>query len=197
MEQFAAIFLKINRTLSLFWRYKRKSLLSRSKMRRLTLSALLITLALPASVQADPTLQGSFGDWSVYSRYQGSQKTCYIYSSAKTKSPSNVRHGDIHFLVANWKSGAATEQPSFMADFNLRKERPPTVSIGGQKFDMYVSLNEGFIAEYSDERNLVNQMRAGSTMKVAAVSSRGTNVNYTFSLRGISAALDKASSACQ
>jgi len=40
-------------------------------------------------------------------------------------------------------------------------------------------------------------MRAGSTMKVKAVSSRGTNVNYSFSLRGISAALEKAASACQ
>ncbi len=166
-------------------------------MRRVYISALLAALAWPVSVQADPTLHGSFGDWSVYSRYQGSAKTCFIYSEAKSKLPSSVRHGDIHFLVASWKSGEASEQPSFMADFTLRKERPPTVTIGSTDFDMYVSRNEAFIADTLDERNLIQQMRAGSTMKVQAVSSRGTNVTYSFSLRGISAALEKAEAACR
>jgi len=133
----------------MFWRYKRFNVSKRYIMRRVLFSVLLAGLTWPVSAQADPTLHGSFGDWSVYSRYQGSAKTCFIYSEAKTKTPSNVRHGDIHFL------------------------------------------------DSLDERNLVQQMRAGSTMKVKAVSSRGTNVNYSFSLRGISAALEKAASACQ
>jgi len=108
----------------MFWRYKSFNVSKRYIMRRVLFSVLLAGLAWPVSAQADPTLHGSFGDWSVYSRYQGSAKTCFIYSEAKTKTPSNVRHGDIHFLVASWKSGEASEQPSFMADFTLRKERP-------------------------------------------------------------------------
>jgi len=151
----------------------------------------------PVAAQADPTLLGRYGDWSVHTRYEGVQKMCYLYSDAQTKSPSSVRHGDIHFLVANWKSGEATEQPSFMADFSLRKEQPPTISVGNARFDMYVDRNEAFIAETTDERSLVQQMRSGSSMKLSAVSSRGTNVTYTFSLRGFSAALDKANQACQ
>ncbi len=181
----------------MFWRYTVNNVPKRYIMRRLICSVLLAGFIWPVSAQADPTLHGSFGDWSVYSRYQGSAKTCFIYSEAKSKAPSNVRHGDIHFLVASWKSGEASEQPSFMADFTLRKERPPTVTIGNTDFDMYVSRNEAFIADNLDERNLLQKMRVGSTMKVQAVSSRGTSVNYTFSLRGISAALDKAASACQ
>lgn len=180
----------------MFWRYKAPTVPKRYKMRRILVSLLLAGFAAPGVAQADPTLHGSFGDWSVYSRYQGSAKTCFIYSEAKSKAPSNVKHGDIHFLVASWKSGEASEQPSFMADFSLRKERPPVVTIGGAEFDMYVSRNEAFIADNLDERNLIQQMRAGSTMKVKAVSSRGTNVTYSFSLRGISAALDKAATAC-
>jgi len=164
-------------------------------MRRFAVSLLL--LALPSAASASPALQGSFGDWRVYSLYEGSQQLCFIVSDAKTKSPSSVRHGDIHFLIANWKSGAASEQPSFMADFNLRKDQPPTLSVGNASFDMYVDRNEAFIAESADELNLVQQMRSGNELKLKAVSSRGTNVTYTFSLRGISAALDKATTACQ
>lgn len=162
----------------------------------ITLS-LLAPLAVPISAAASsPSLQGSYGDWRVYSRYDGAQRLCYVVSDAKTKAPSSVRHGDIHFLVANWKSGAATEQPSFMADFSLKSDRAPTVKIGSANYPMYVSRNEAFIADNSSETNLVDKMRTGSTMKINAMSQRGTNVSYTFSLKGITAALDKAKKAC-
>ncbi len=159
--------------------------------------AAFLVIAVPGQAMADPTLLGRFGDWSVYSRFEGSQKICYTMADAKTKAPSSVRHGDIRFLIASWKKGEPVEQPSFFADFSLRDSRDPSISISGSEFDMYVDRNEAFIAEYSDERDLVRKMRAGDTMKLEATSSRGTNVTYSFSLRGISAALDKAASACQ
>jgi len=145
---------------------------------------------------ASPSLQGSYGDWRVYARYDGAQRLCYVVSDAKSKSPSSVQHGDIYFLVANWKSGAAFEQPSFKADFPLKKDRPPKIRVGGSKFPMYASDNEAFVAERTDEVGLVREMRAGSTMRVDAVSIRGTNVSYTFSLRGVTAALKKAKTSC-
>lgn len=157
----------------------------------------VLALAIPGQAMADPTLLGRFGDWSVYSRFEGSQKICYTMSDAKVKAPSNVKHGDIRFLIASWRKGEPVEQPSFMADFSLRDNRDPTISVAGTNFDMYVDRNEAFIADYSDERDLVRKMRAGDSMKLQATSSRGTNVTYTFSLRGISSALDKAAAACQ
>ena len=75
-----------------------------------------LILALPAQAMADPTLLGRYGDWSVYSRFDGAQKICYTMSDAKKKSPSSVRHGDIRFLVASWKQGQPVEQPSFHAE---------------------------------------------------------------------------------
>jgi invasion protein IalB len=61
---------------------------------------------------------------------------------------------------------------------------------------MFVAENEGFIESGSDERALVAKMRAGATMNVKAVSARGTNVNYAFSLKGITAALRKTKAIC-
>jgi len=62
---------------------------------------------------------------------------------------------------------------------------------------MYPSENEAFVESGSDERSLVAKMRAGATMRVTAVSARGTETSYQFSLKGITAALRKAKSACQ
>jgi len=165
-------------------------------MRFLKPLCLIAALTIPFSAMASPKSQGSYGDWKVYTRYDGAQRLCYVVADAKTKSPSHVRHGDIHFVVANWKSGAAFEQPSFFADFSLKSSNPPAIRIGNKNFPMYVSQNEAFVAENSDEKNLVGEMKAGSTMKVSAVSGRGTNVSYSFSLKGVTAALEKAKQSC-
>lgn len=158
-----------------------------------------LALALSTSsafAQSAPKLSGTHGDWSVYTRGSGSERICYVLSEAQTESPTTVNHGDIYFMVSNWKNGAATEQPSFLAGYNLKTTRAPKAQVGSTALTMFAADNEAFITENSDERRLVAKMRAGSTMTVSAVSSRGTQTRYTFSLKGVTAALRQAKSAC-
>ena len=154
-------------------------------------------LSVPALAQAnEPRLVGTFGEWATYSRFEGSQRICYALAKPKSKRPSNVNHGDVYFMVANWKSGAALEQPSLLTGFNMKTNIPPTARVGKSRVPMYVSQNEAFVEENSDEKRLVRSMRAGSRMQVEAVSTRGTQVTYSFSLSGVTAALQKARTAC-
>ena len=166
-------------------------------MKKTILTFTLGALALPSLAQAaEPKLEGTFTDWAVYSRIEGNDKICYALSQPKSKSPSSVNHGDIYFMVSNWRSGAAKEQPSFLAGYPLKKTRSPEARVGSAKYKMFVAENEGFIESNSEERGLVSKMRAGATMNVKAVSARGTNVSYSFSLKGVTAALKKAKAAC-
>ncbi len=151
---------------------------------------------MPSAAQAAPKLEGKYSDWAVYSRAEGNDKICYAISEPRSKSPSSVRHGEIYFMVSNWQSGAAKEQPSFMAAFPLRANRAPEARVGSAKYKMFVAENESFIENSNDERALVAKMKAGATMNLKAVSARGTNVSYAFSLKGITAALKKAKTAC-
>ena len=162
------------------------------------LSSLFIAAAAaaPAAAQSAPTLAGTHGDWSVYTRGSGSSRICYVLTEAETESPSSVNHGDVYFMVSNWQNGAATEQPSFLAGYPLKTTRAPRAQVGSTNLSMFAADNEAFIEEASDERRLVAKMRAGSTMTVSAVSSRGTQTRYGFSLKGITAALKQAKSAC-
>lgn len=170
-------------------------------MKRLCLTALialgLSPVALPISAEANtPTLDSRHSDWTVYTRGSGASKTCYAVSRPTTLSPTDVRHGDVFFLVSNWANGDATEQPSLMTGFPLRPARAPKARVGSTSVTMYGAENEAFIAQSSDERRLVKEMRAGANMTVEAVSSRGTEVSYNFSLKGVTAALRKAKSLC-
>lgn len=171
--------------------------MTRKKSLRICVSLILATAtAAPAFAQSAPKLAGTHGDWSVYTRGSGGDRICYVLSEAQAKSPSSVNHGDIYFMVSNWKNGAATEQPSFLAGYELKTTRAPKAQVGSTALTMFAADNEAFISENSDERKLVSKMRAGSTMTVSAVSKRGTQTRYTFSLKGVTAALRQAKSAC-
>jgi invasion protein IalB len=158
--------------------------------------ALSILASAPALAQSAPKLASTHGDWTVYTRGSGGERICYVLSEALSKSPTSVNHGDIYFMVSSWKNGAATEQPSFLAGYNLKTTRAPQAKVGSTSLNMFAADNEAFISETADERRLVSKMRAGSTMTVSAVSSRGTQTRYTFSLKGGTAALRQAKSAC-
>ena len=150
-----------------------------------------------ASAQNAPKLEGTYKDWTSYSRTAAGDKSCYAITPAKTKSPSTVNHGDVYFMISNWKSGVATEQPSFLTSYPLNPNIPPEVKIGSNKITFYVAGNEAFIEETANEQRLVKAVRAGSTMTVTAQSKRGTRVSYSFSLAGSTAALKKAKDVCR
>ena len=155
--------------------------------------ALMPTLASAANAK----LEGVFTDWSVYSKSEGGDKICYALAKPKSKTPASVNHGDIYFMVANWKSGAAKEQPSLLTGYTLKAAIPPSARVGSSKTPMYAAQNEAFVEDGTDEKKLIRAMRKGSTMRVDAVSERGTQTSYEFSLRGITAALKKTKTTCQ
>jgi invasion protein IalB len=169
-------------------------------MSRPLLSAVLAALsglAATAALAQQPEAKATYKDWSVFVRQAGGEKICFVATEASDKSPKSVKHGDVFFLVASWKSGAAKEQPSLMTGYALNAKPEPTIRIGSDKWNMYVSENEAFIEEAAEETRLVRAMRRGADMRISAVSQRGTATSYVISLRGVSAALDRAASECR
>jgi invasion protein IalB len=158
-----------------------------------------VATASAASAQsaAEPVFQGAHTDWRVFTRGEGAAKICYALSQPSEALPSNVEHGDVFFLVSSWADGSADDQPNFLAGYALKPESPPRVRIGSDRHTMFVSDQEGFLEEAEDEDQLVRAMRRGSTMRVDAVSLRGTATVYEFSLSGVSAALDAAERLCR
>ena len=158
-----------------------------------------LALAIPTlpAATASAKIEGKFTDWTVHTKTEGGEKICYALAKAASKTPSTVKHGDIYFMVANWKSGKAKEQPSLLTSFALKPQIPPAARVGSTKIPMFADGDEAFVESDTDERRLVRSMRKGSTMRVDAVSARGTQISYEFSLRGITAALSKAKSVCR
>lgn len=160
-------------------------------------SGLFVSLAPAGAAAQQPEAKATFRDWSVFVRETGGEKICFAATEATDKSPKSVNHGDVFFLIATWKSGAAKQQPSLMTGYAMNAKPEPTIRIGSDRWDMYTSENEAFIESASEEARLIRAMRQGADMRISAVSQRGTATSYVISLLGVSAALDRAAEECR
>ena len=162
------------------------------------LPAIASLAALPGAATAqEPVFQRSHADWNVFVRGEGEERVCYAVSEPTDKRPANVDHGDIFFLVSTWPEAGADEQPSFAAGYPLQPDEAPRVRVGSWRYDMFVSQTQGFVEDADEESSLVRAMKRGYTMRVEAMSTRGTRTVYEFSLSGVTAALEQVEDLCR
>ena len=143
-------------------------------------------------------------DWTVY--VDQDPKVCFIVSQP-TKSVARrngqdvtVNRGDIRFHISVIPGQGVAGEPSFLAGYPLKPESPVKMVIGNAKFDLFPDASVH--REYAwptpaDDAALIIAMRKGSDAIVTGVSSRGTTTIDTFSLRGFTAAVEKAKELCK
>ncbi len=153
-----------------------------------TLIALALTGA-PAIAQSAKRIS-QHKDWATYSYKAANGKVCYVLSVPASKEPSHLDHGDIYFSVSQKPGQNVAFEPQFISSYNLKETSKVTVTIDGKAFSMFTKAKLAWLENAAEEPALVAAMKAGSKMKVAATSGRGNSTSYTFSLSGITAALD-------
>lgn len=151
-------------------------------------SVFMIGMAGSALAQT-PSQISQFNAWGAYSYQSGNGKVCYVLSVPTEKAPANVDHGDNFFLVSQKPGQNVSFEPQFMAGYELNTNAKVVVTIGNRSFNMFVNGKSGWMENAAEEPQLIAAMRGGSDMKVQAQSKRGTKTSYTYSLKGISAAL--------
>lgn len=157
---------------------------------QITPLALALSFAFASTAAAaQPTRVAQFDAWGVYSYADGGQTTCYALSVPVTSKPSNVDHGDNFFLLA--PQGSSSYTPQAIMGYPLREGSEVSVSVGNDTFRLAPKDNIAWVRDQSREPVLVDAMRGGSDMTLEAISRRGTNTSYSYSLRGVTAALQE------
>ncbi|UUP17389.1 hypothetical protein NTH_01854 [Nitratireductor thuwali] len=146
----------------------------------------------PAFSQA--TAVGQHRDWGTYSYQSDSGKVCYVMSVPKAKEPASLDHGDIFFFVSQKPGQNVAFEPQFIAAYDLQEGSKVTVTVGGKSFTMFTQGKSAWLENAAEEPQLLAAMKAGTDMKIAAKSGRGNDTGYTFSLLGLTAALESIQS---
>jgi hypothetical protein len=158
-------------------------------------SALVVAFAGQAAAQS-ATKVGQYNAWGTYSYQADNGKVCYVLSVPTEKQPVQLDHGDIFFFVSQKPGQNVAFEPQFIASYNFQENSKVSVKVGDRSFSLFTKGKSAWLENAAEEPQLVAAMKAGSAMSVAATSGRGNPTNYSFSLRGITAALDSIS-ACK
>lgn len=170
-----------------------------------TILAMAVSMSFGVVAQAQELeMVEAVTDWSVY--VDQDPKVCFIVSQP-TKSEArrdgksvDVSRSEIRFHISVIPGQGIAGEPSFLAGYPLKTDGAVIVSIGNTKFNMFPDATVH--KEYAwtapgDDAALIAAMRKGSDAVVTGVSARGTTTTDTFSLRGFTAAVEKAQELCK
>jgi len=172
--------------------------MSRLALRALFGCAVLALAAIPAAADT-PTLLGVSHDWSAFTSGTGSSKICYAISKPISTKPK-AKRDPIYFLINDWPGRRAKSEPEFVPGYQYKDGGTVTASVGGVAVTFFTQNDAGqgaaWVRERADEVKLITAMKSGSALVVTGASKRGTKTTDTFSLNGLSDALDKIHTAC-
>ncbi len=152
-----------------------------------------------AAGSAEPTLLGQFGTWGAYTATPNGKKVCFALakpSSSKTNPPNRPRDPAYAF-VSTRPAEKVTNEVSVMIGYTLKPGSESTLEVGGAAYAMYTQGDGLWIKNAAEEERMVDAMRKAADVTVKGVSAKGTETTDTFSLKGLSQALDKLSQDCR
>jgi hypothetical protein len=155
----------------------------------------------PAAVagSTEPTLIGQFGTWGAYTATPNGKKVCFALakpSSSKTNPPNRPRDPAYAF-VSTRPAEKVTNEVSVMIGYTLKPGSESTLEVGGASFAMYTQGDGLWIKNAAEEEQMVQAMRRSADAVIKGVSAKGTETTDTFSLKGLSQALDKIAQDCK
>ena len=83
------------------------------------------------------------------------------------------------------------------AGYTVKPGSESTVQVGGGTYAMYTQGDGLWIKNAAEEERMVDAMRKAVDVTVKGVSAKGTETTDTFSLKGLSQALDKLAQDCR
>lgn len=148
---------------------------------------------------AEPTLIGQYGTWGAYAASPNGKRVCFALakpSSSKTNPPNRPRDPAYAF-VSTRPAEKVSNEVSVMIGYTLKPGSESTLEVGGASFAMYTQGDGLWIKNAAEEERMVDAMRRAGDLVVKAVSAKGTETTDTFSLKGLSQALDKIAQDCK
>ena len=155
--------------------------------------------AAAAAGGVEPTLIGQFGTWGAYTATPNGRKVCFALakpSSSKTNPPNRPRDPAYAF-VSTRPAEKVINEVSIMIGYALKPGSESSLEVGGSSFAMYTQGDGLWIKNAAEEEQMVNAMRKSADVTVKGISAKGTETTDTFSLKGLSQALDRLAQDCK
>jgi hypothetical protein len=148
---------------------------------------------------AKPTLLGQYGDWGAYTASPGGKKICFAIArptSSATEPPGKPRNPSYMFISSR-PAEKVINEISIVIGYSFKPSSEATAEVGSASFALYTQQDGAWIKNAQEEAHVIDAMRTGQSAIIKGVSSKGTKSIDTFSLKGLSQALDRSDQECK
>jgi invasion protein IalB len=179
--------------------------LLRSTIVLLAASACALTSAASAQEKKKPAptdqaqLLGQFGDWGAYKADPGGKLVCFALSkptTAVTDPPGRSRDPSYAF-VSTRPAEKVVNEVSVIVGYPQKPGVDASATIGSASYVLYTQNDGAWVKNAAEEAQMVEAMRHGADLVIKSVSTHNTKTTDTYSLKGISEALDKVAAECK
>lgn len=167
-----------------------------------TLAACLVTLqagyaaAQGAPPAVAPANADTFTDWSLHTSGEGGQKVCYAATTVKQPGAGPANRSESVVYISAWPKDGIKSEVSIKLGYPAKSAAGVKVSVGSDTFKLFIKSERAFVADATQELKLVEAMKKGSKLTVEATTDNGTVVTDSYSLSGITQALQAQAAAC-
>ena len=142
-----------------------------------------------------PLRLASYGDWGVFVAEGEKSKTCYALATPKERAPAGLKRDPAYVFIANRPGENVREEVSIIMGFPM-KEGGGRAEIAGSGFDLVAKGANAWIKNQAEEPKFVDALKKGSKLIVKAPSLRGHVTTDSYSLAGLSQALERVEKEC-
>jgi hypothetical protein len=155
--------------------------------------------AAAAAGGAQPKLLGQYGMWGAYTASPGGKKVCFALAkpTASETNPPNRPRNPVYMFISMRPADKVTNEVSLVVGYPFKGGTEATAQVGGTSFALYTQQDGAWIKNATEEAKMVDAMRGGDSAVIKGVSAKGTQSTDTFSLKGVSQALDRTAQECK
>lgn len=150
-----------------------------------------------AACADEPVSLGTFDAWESFTYQSGGSPVCYIYSvPQKTDTAKKVKRDPVYFLITHFPGRKIHGQVSTIIGYPFKDSSTVTVKVDDASFELYTNGDAAWAAASETEAAIIKAMKTGTSLTVTGTSWKGTETTDSYSLVGLSKAMDKIDSTC-
>jgi invasion protein IalB len=144
-------------------------------------------------------LLGQFGGWGAYTATPGGKKVCFALAkpTAAVTEPAGRKRDPSYAFVSTRPAENVRNEVSMIVGYPQKAGVDATAAIGSASYVMYTQNDGAWVKNAAEEAQMVETMRKGADLVVKSVSAHGTKSTDTYSLKGLSEALDRVAQECK
>lgn len=143
-----------------------------------------------------PVQVGSYGDWGAFVAQGAKEKTCYALATPKDRAPAALKRDPAYVFISNRPAEKVRNEVSIIMGFAMKDGAEARAEIGGSNFEIVAKGANAWIKNPAEETQFIEALKKGSKLIVKAPSLKGNMTTDTYSLSGISQALERVQKDC-